>query len=223
MNLNEFKIGTRLELELQSKDEKSSHVYVSQLLEPIMDNRFIIAAPIFEARLIYIPTDAKVRVVFNHYNYGLLGLMSIVRSKEMRGNIAVMHMEVAGAIEKVQRRTYYRLDCLLDTEYKLYEGKKDKVPEELKKAITKNISGSGACIVTNENLSQNTMLEVIIHLDTGSIKTVCMIIRSTEVENNKGKIYHLGVRFTEISPKDRDLIVKYVFYQQRLLLKKETS
>lgn len=224
MDFKELKIGTRLELELESTYEKRGHAYVSQLLEPIKGNHFVVAAPIYEARLVYVPAESTIRVVFNHHIYGLLGFTAVVKKKENHGNIAVMIMQVTGEIESVQRRTFYRLDCLLDAEYRLHtDSKNTDKQEDYKSTIIKNISGSGACIILDENVKRNTTLDLVIYLDYAEIKTTCVVVRSTPQEIKREKKYELGVHFIEMSPKDTDLIVRFVFERQRLLLKKEVK
>jgi c-di-GMP-binding flagellar brake protein YcgR len=142
----------------------------------------------------------------------------------MRGNIAVMIMRVDGQIENVQRRTFYRLECLLDAEYGLHiTDANNENPSFYKKAVVKNISGSGACIIVEDAVAKNILLDLDIHFDYGDIKMVCKVVRTAVIESSKGRKHELGVHFTEISPKERDIIIRYVFEQQRLLLKKEVT
>jgi c-di-GMP-binding flagellar brake protein YcgR len=99
---------------------------------------------------------------------------------------------------------------------------KAKPNVQYKKALTKNLSGSGACIVTDENLPRNTILELRLEFSSSVyVNALCVVMRNTPVEVKKATNYELGLHFTKISPRDQDHIIKYIFEQQRVLLKKE--
>ena len=224
MKLSELQAGTRLEIEqLGSTYEKSGNIYISQLLEPVTEAGMIISAPIFESRHIFIPLNSKLRVAFFHRKYGLMGFNAVVSSREYRGNIATLCIKAQSELERIQRRKHYRLDCLLNSEYRILEASSDKPASgPLTKTMVKNISGSGACIVTEENVPKDTLIELFIYLNkTAKVRAICSVLRNQEVEVKKGVSYELGMYFAEISPKDQDQIIKYIFEQQRVLLKKE--
>ena len=224
MKLSELQAGTRLEIEqLGNTYEKSGNIYISQLLEPVTEAGMIISAPIFESRHIFVPLNSRLRVVFFHRKYGLMGFTAVVASREYMGNIATLRIKAQSELEKIQRRKHYRLDSLLNSEYRILESPSDKPASgPLTKAMVKNISGSGACIVTEENVPKGALVELFIYLNkTVRIRAVCGVLRNQEVEVKKSVSYELGMHFAEISPKDQDQIIKYIFEQQRLLLKKE--
>jgi c-di-GMP-binding flagellar brake protein YcgR len=224
MQFKELQTGTRLELELiNSLGEKIAGPYVSQLLEPVSETRMIISTPIFESRLIFIPLNGKLHISFFHRKYGLMGFTAVVAARESRGNVATLKIQAQSGLERVQRRKHYRLDSLLNSEYRIFGASPDKSSaSSLTKATVKNISGSGACIMTEENVPKNTVIELYIRLNEKTkIKAVCTVLRNQPVEVKKGVSYELGLHFTEISPKDQDIIIKYIFEQQRMLLKKD--
>lgn len=215
----QVKLGTRFELELfDNTGEKVGRTYISQLLEHQSNNLMVISAPISEARLIYIPDDMPIRLTFVHSRYGLLGFTAIIRSKEFRGNIAVMIVEPISGIENIQRRMNYRLDIVLDVLICL----PDQIEKDPIKAYTKNISGSGLCIVSEIDIPQNAEIKVELSLTPDlSIGAKCAVLRNIPVELRKSKGYELGVSFTEISMKSQDTLIKFIFDRQRMMIKKE--
>jgi len=64
MNVSLIKIGSRLELELASNLGDKSYTYVSQLMGVIDEKNIVLAAPIHGSRVIFIPANAKLKVVF---------------------------------------------------------------------------------------------------------------------------------------------------------------
>lgn len=225
MTPQDIQIGTRLELEFLNRNgEKTGNTYVSQLLEQLVDNCMVISAPIFEARLTFIPLQAQLRLTLMHHKYGLLGFTVLVTGKEFRGNIAVLIVQPESELVKIQRRTHYRLDCLADVLVWLGEKDPNADSNAAFKAFTKNISGSGVCIVTEADIPKGSKVEIELSL-VGSVRVIakCIVIRNTRFEVKKSKSYEIGLHFTDISQKDQDSLIKYIFEQQRVYLKKETQ
>lgn len=215
----EVKLGTRLELELfDTNGEKVGRTYVSQLLEHNDDNLLVISAPIFEARLVYIPDNMPIRLTFVHNRHGLLGFSAIVRSKEYRGNIAVMIVEPDSDIKNIQRRMNYRLDIVLDMLLWL------PTPNEKNPiaAYTKNISGSGLCVISEIDIPKHTEVKIEMNMSTDLIiHAKCVILRNIPTKLRKGNGYELGMFFTDIPMKSQDALIKFIFDRQRMMIKKE--
>lgn len=228
MDIWDIKLGTKLDLELvNSLGEKIGQTYVSQLIDVIDKENIIIAAPIHEARLMLITNGTRIRSILLHEKQGLLCFRGIIAGKEKKENIISFHVKIEGDFEKIQRRKYFRLDCNLNASYRPHpeedagQPKEKKPPAQAyKKTLTKNISGCGVCIVTEEEFPRNSLLEVVLWLNKDTtIKVVCKAIRSIRIEGIKEKKYELGLYFSEISQRDQDMVIKFIFDQQRLLLK----
>lgn len=220
----EIQIGTRLELELLSrKGEKIGNTFISQLLEHQEGNCMVISVPIFEARLIFISVQAQLRLTFIHNKYGLLGFTALVTAREFRGKIAVLIIQPDSEIIKIQRRTHYRLDCMADVLVRRSEKNSKAGKETAIKAFTKNISGSGLCIITTTDIPKKSEVDIELSLaDNIHINAKCLVIRNIEFEVKKSKSHEIALHFTDISQKDQDSLIKYIFEQQRMQLKKET-
>lgn len=229
MNITDVRIGTRMELELVNRmGDATSQLYVTQLIDILNENEIIIPCPIFESKFVFIATETRVRLMFLHDQFGLLAFHATIFFKEKRGNFFLLHARITSDFEKIQRREYFRLPCFLNTLYYLRPEKdQDKnefteVPtKDFKKSMTKNISGNGACMIVNENIPKNSTIEVYFTLtETLSIRAIAKVVRSELMDLPQEKKYDLGVYFKSISPKDQDITVKYIFDQQRSLLKK---
>jgi len=226
MSPQDIVIGTRLELEmLDDNGERIGNVYVSQLLEHQEDGTIVISAPISGSRVIYVPDGITIRLTFIDPIQGLLGFTAVVGYKEYRGKVAVIIVKPGTEILKIQRRMHYRLEIVLDAAIRPVNAVGTAKAEEKTdpvKVCTKNISGSGACIISETDIPKNTMLEMELDLTDGTqIKTRGVVVRSQEVEARKGRNYEVGVYFTDISKKDQDRLIRYIFEQQRILLKKD--
>lgn len=231
MTIQEIGLGTRLELELLNRQgEKVGHTYVSQLLEYQSDGQLIISSPIYEARLVFIPKDVNVRLTFVHYKQGLLGFTAVVTGREHKGNIAILVVRPDSEIVRIQRRMHYRLDMVGNVllwpdlpEEKGGQEKEGQVKPEPVKAYSKNISGSGLCILTDVNIPVGSIVRTKLDLPGLPVFDVkCRVLRSKLVEDKRGKQFELGLCYIEIGSKDQDNLIRYIFEQQRLLLKRES-
>lgn len=241
MTPKDIRIGTRLELDvLNNKGEKTGSVYISQMLEYRHDGSVIISAPISEARLIFVPTDANIHLTFTDRQKGLFGFSAIVRGRDIHGNVAVLIVEPVSGIEKMQRRTHFRLSIALkalifpaagEELYGVRDEDSVKSPgaevftmQKPVTAITKNISGSGLCLVTDIDIPKNSLTAVELELpDYMTVSAECKVLRNIKFYDDKGKRYELGLCFTKIAKKDQDSLIRYIYRQQREQLKQKNK
>lgn len=228
MSIKDIKIGTKLELEVTDAfNADKNNIYVSQLLDIIDDENLVIAAPIAGARLAFIPNSTKIVVVLNHPKNGLIAFNGILESKDTHDNIAVYYLKINGDFYSIQRRNNYRLEIMLDTyyyelQYNLPVETQDTNEISYIKEHTKNISGSGACIVTNNELSAGSHLFLKFELPDGTeIETRGIVIRSTRVDSNNILKYNTGVKFTSMSKKNEEMLIKFIFLKQKEILKQK--
>jgi c-di-GMP-binding flagellar brake protein YcgR len=122
MNIKEYKIGSRLEIQqLDSSGKGRGPVYVSQLLHAPNEKNVVIASPIFESVDVPIRTGAVLKVVSLHERYGLLNFDAVVKATRKKGNISMLVLEITSPIEKIQRREHYRLPCTLSIKYRVMD------------------------------------------------------------------------------------------------------
>lgn len=227
MSIREVNIGTRLELEVtDSFNSDKSYSYVSQLLDIKDDENIVIAAPIIEGRLAFVPNNSRIAVILNHPRYGLIAFDGTLISKENQDTVAVFYLQLSGEFYKIQRRNNYRLEIMLDVQYcELKDNAKishESIDNKLIKIYTRNISGSGACIVTNADINVGTKLYLRFELPDGTeIETKCVVVRSVRVENAANPKYNVGVRFLSMDKKQEDRLIRFIFMKQKEILKQK--
>lgn len=223
MTPSEVQPGTRLELEILNRNgERIGSTYVSQLLEIQEDDCLVISSPIFEARLIFVPLQAQISLNFMHPKFGLIGFSAMVTGREHRDNIAVLIIQPQGKLIRIQRRNHFRMDHMANALVWVSEKDDKEDKKSAVKAVTKNISGSGLCIVTEINIPIKTEINIEFNLSENTkVSAKCVVIRNHTFEIKNSKSYELGLHFTKLFPKDQDSIIRYIFEQQRVKLKNE--
>jgi len=231
MNANDIRIGTKLEIEItdytKNNSDSNSSSYISQLLDVIDSKTISVAAPMGEGRLKFLSRDLKIFIYYLNEKQDLLYFKATVKEHKKNGPLDAFDIIIDSEISKIQRRRYYRLDVALSCQYiicnqqlpsLLNESDFQKINEEdLKTAYTKNISGSGFCLILEDSLESGTILDVTINLDdTAFVRVFAQVIRSINVQ---GKKYEVGTHYINISSRDSSFLTKYIFEKQRLILK----
>ena len=91
-----------------------------------------------------------------------------------------------------------------------------------KDGIVKNISGSGAKIYSNEELTIGDILKLEIILPTFPISPITVFgesVRVERLEKNQKQRFGIVVKYTTIREEDQDTLIRYVFRRQRELLR----
>lgn len=226
MDIFELKIGTKLEFSLVTGSASLlGAVYVSQFLDIIDAENVIIATPIANSRIVFIPEGFNIKVTLLDSKYGLWGFKGLVVKRGIRENINILQIKVQGALERIQRRQYFRLDSLLNAEYRLLKEQRPEAAAEedipFKQAVTRNISGSGVCLAVEDEIPRDSMLEVGLNFDScGHVIVKAQVIRCTKLPGSKPEKYEIGLHFRDLPKNVQDAIIKYVFDQQRILIQK---
>lgn len=226
MDANDIRLGTKFELEVPeigANGDENKKSYVSQLLDIIDSKTISIAAPMYENRLKFLSNGLKIDIFFLNERQELLCFSAIVLDYQKRDHLETFLVKIQGEFQKIQRRRFFRLDITLEQQYSVLDTPVnsrlefgDKKGRAIKKAFVKNISGSGACLILDEEPDRDKILDVTISLNEAtSIRALAKIIRIIKNE----KRFEVGVHFIKIFPHDSDMLMKFIFEQQRLLLK----
>jgi len=159
-----------------------------------------------------------------------IAVSSIFRFKKRNNsNLNQVHPPLSEAGEKTpvqvytdtEKRVYPRVKLETNVRYKPY-GEKGRV-YIFKEGRTKNISESGMRLETYEKLALETKLEFKLRCPYTPqfVLAKGKIVWSREI--NKGKWYHYGISFTEISPNDKKMIADYIYSQSSNFIENEAE
>jgi Predicted glycosyltransferase len=229
MNAKDIIIGTKLEIEIPEYNKNStsqSSGYISQLVDIIDAKTITIVAPMSEGRLKYLSAGLNIIVYFLNPRQELLHFNATVKEYKKLGPLETFELTVTSDFKKIQRRMHYRLDATLSCKYivttdrPLINQKPDfkEISEaELKNAYTKNISGSGLCLTLENSMDSGTLADITVELEgLGFIRVLAEVIRSINIQHKK---YDVGMNFVYISPQDSNVLTRFIFEKQRLMLK----
>ncbi len=104
-----------------------------------------------------------------------------------------------GIFSKKDRRIFTRVDKQFLLDYSKKRG------SNIKKSLTKNISGNGVLIETPESIPMNTILYITLNLPKyGEVIVEAQVSRVTKI----GSKYEIGLAFFNIDAENKNLIMK---------------
>ena len=223
MDTFKLNLGDRIKIQLyNSAEENNSQQLASQYERLLPDGSMEILAPIKEGRFIPVHRGFEMDVMFEK-NGNLYTFKAETLERRTSGNIYFLRIIPKSGIVHLQRRLYFRFECVLDVKNRFFENMdEDKDMSEYKDAITKNISGGGLCLLTNDEPKDGWYFDGII--DIGSdVRFIGKVVRVNKLRN-KGKYrFEVGIEFVDISEQEREKVISFIFDSQRKMLKKGWS
>lgn len=229
----------------EEKTEKEAS-YQSRVVE-IMDSKtFKAAMPMVNGNYILLDSLRRYKIEFIDKKGIFECDARILRRFKEKLNFFVV-FEIISELEKVQRREYYRLECLFNIKYRraiegdLYDKDEDKVVEYKNlegetemvfrkrkvpwhSAIVTNISGGGLRFNSNHilNVGENVLLRMHLKFHDGEsdFEVPARVVYAAEIEEHPG-IYETRVQFVNIKPQVREEIIRFVFDEERRLRRKK--
>ncbi|MBP7175702.1 MAG: flagellar brake domain-containing protein [Thermoclostridium sp.] len=222
MRYRQIGIGTKIELELyDSNGDRIRPVLVSQYEDyDEKENQMEVHVPFYEGKIYPVHPGTLMNVIFSKES-DTYAFKAEAISRYIQDGIAILAVRPVSDIEKIERRSFYRMNCALEAEYRIVDtlSMEDSRQEPFIKVSTRDISGGGVCLATESKLNIETIIEAHLKLDR-KIRFIGIVARSIEFRE-KGKIlYETGIEFKFIENRDRERIISYVFESQRELLKK---
>lgn len=121
-------------------------------------------------------------------------------------------------IVKIQQRNHVRVDASLKVLLQLQGNEQENIVEL--NTVTKDLSGGGALVVTKVPIPLGKIVSLTLTIpDFGDISVSGEVIRREQPKPDQ-LLYWLGIKFIDITEKQRNAIIKYVFKVQLLHRKK---
>ncbi|HHV10219.1 MAG TPA: flagellar brake protein [Clostridiales bacterium] len=235
-------------LDESGHEVRNARTFVSQLIDFVDLDIISIADPIVYGRTLVLKVGAYYNLCF-YTGKGLYQGNCIVLSNHKENNMLFSNVRIITDLEKVQRRQYYRFECiheidyrrvtldeeLLDRKLKADEFVSDKEREECKQRLSQfdkdwiradiiDISGGGAKFYSKSLHQPGDKLRIRIEVQVGSrvikMELGAKIVASYKIENRAG-FYEHRVQFVDIRPRDRENLIRFIFEQERRLRRKE--
>lgn len=250
-----IQIGNKIEMravsnQLLKPKSAETDVYVSQFLQWADVNVASISIPTYKGALVPLHVDDVYELQFFSKNglYRCRG--KIEKRTKTSNNLAVAEVRFISALEKFQRRQYYRMNCIIPMTYavltevqrELYREKKICISQEQKQAVEKKLESQQITLqkatvldISGGGMRFNSTVQQqrgdIVLLQPALPETlrkripflIGRIIASRRIPNKEPVIFDNRVEFTDITSSEQEQIITYIFKEERDKRKREAD
>ena len=222
--------GGRLELnEIVADKVKKPNTYLSQIYDiDEEENRVSIAMPYKEGRLVVLSMGMSFDAFFYSKTSLYHSRVKIV-DRYKSNNLYVLVIELNTALKKVQRRQFFRYEVSMPVKYMLMDSDAIAVYEktgELPDSVIEGKMIEGQTI----DISGGGLKFAGVHIEKGSIVYIqffytlgsalyCLKTAATVVESvnplGRRDIFHNRVSFDNVKDDDRELLIRFIFEEER--------
>ncbi len=220
--------------------QNNGKIYKSSVFDFIDETVVEVGMPTESGKMVLFQVGFECELFF-YTQKGMYICEGKVSERYKKDGLYMMSVKIISEPKKYQRRDYYRVDCSIDFSYykieeeiaklesteKLFEeiANPKYIPEK-KFGRTEDLSGGGIKFIADEELEAGSYILSVIRLINDKIDhtfyLVTEIIDCMPYEKvYKKKVVRGKFRFKDI--KDRELIVRFVFEEDRMLRKKENG
>lgn len=236
MGLEFIKPGDKIDIHYLH--QSNSKPLKSSVYDILNDTELEIVMPTLGGKMILF----QVGIACQYYFYtdkGVYTCEAVVKERKRKGNFYVLQLKITSNLKKFQRRDFFRFQCLIDfsyykiskevalletTEELLQEIEKSEYCNEKKLACTRDLSGGGIRFNAYESIEVGTKLLNEIHLSNDKIDhtfyLVSEVIHCEPMEQDKDK-WVIRAKWYFKNKKERDMMVRFVFEEDRKKRKKE--
>lgn len=245
MEIFELKPGTPIEFTIASTNsdienniEEDRSVYISSVFGVTKKGEIIFHIPTRKGHTVTIPMNVPFNAVFNTKK-GMFQLTGEITKRGRLENFPVYVFEPSTGMKKVQRRDYYRFQCLIPIQVLpipedvailpnmiLVEDDLEKYGNSYGRPVSGNImdiSGGGAKFYADSDVVTDRYMYVSFRLVSQTVnETINVIARRVRSEYKEGRrVFEHRIEFLFKEPEDRETIIKYIFDEERRLRKKD--
>jgi c-di-GMP-binding flagellar brake protein YcgR len=182
-------------------------------VEDINSDKIIIGGSIVNGNIVRMEQGSTLFIYFIK-DCDLYRFKAKVINAVKKGNIYFLVVKKVDLFENIQRREFYRLKTILNAEFIIAEN------NMINKAIVKDISGGGVCLITNKKLNINDHIKLRLFLkDQSIVRFDGKVVRRKDVNNSYNNV-EFGIRFININHKKREEFIRYIFIEEIKLRKK---
>ncbi len=245
MEIFDLKPGTPIEFTIASTNsdvenhiDEDRSVYISSVFGITKKEEIIFHIPTRKGHIVTIPMNVPFNAVFNTKK-GMFQLTGEITKRGRLENYPVYVFEASSGMTKVQRRDYYRFQCLIPIQVlpipedvallpsmELVESDLERYGNSYGIPVTGSIldiSGGGAKFTADVDIPTDRYMYVSFRIVSHTVNhTVNAIARRVRSEyKTERKVFEHRIEFLFKEPEDREIIIKYIFDEERRLRKKD--
>ena len=231
--------GSRIELQKAKRyrddDEEKNKVYASQVVDILSDDRIEISMPMEKTKLILLPVDVEYDLYFFTPN-GLYQCYARVVDRYKNNNRFSLLLDLTSNLRKYQRREYYRFSCALEMDSRPLQEEEVQAFEKnsvvltpelpLQRSVIVDISGGGLRFVAEYAYEVESLIlcKYFLWIDGENKEyNLCGKVLSVKEVDNRPGFYEHRVQYVNMDKDNREEIIKYIFNEERKIIRKQNE
>ena len=212
---NTIQVNNKIEIALADEEDQ---IFGQSLIQEVYDESFSIMAPMYNGHALYlgIGDDVIVSLLIDNVRYSFY---TKVLRKIRESDIKLVELKMPQKIETADRRNLVRIKTLLPVKYKILEPTRQNIWQNIepeKEAYITDLSGKGLSISLEEPQLWDVLMVLHLHLGNNTeMKLLGEVVRCEQIN----KRYRIGMKFLDITQRQEDLIISYVFQCLRKSIK----
>lgn len=239
-----LQIGNKIDvcsLERQDRkklDGRKVPILASRLESIEEDGELVIQMPTHKGKMVLLSLGSRYELMF-YTRKGLYRAVCQVSDRYKEDNLFMVRVALKSNLMKFQRREYFRLECILGMEaYELTreealalngDALRQRVADPAilmtkNEAIIVDISGGGIRFISERSYEEGDMLAVHTALHNETIDQDLMVVASVVTCRKASpnlERYETRAEFIHLGSKLREMIIKYIFDEDRKIRKKD--
>lgn len=237
--------GDKIDIHLVQKTAQTankvvlgSNLYKSTVSDIVSNLEIEILVPIDGSKMMLFPAGVRLDLVF-YTRRGLYHCHGRVKGRYKKNNLYLLFLEQATRLERFQRREYFRVSCFQELRFYRITEEEAALPTtrelqslmldpenvlELSYGKLMDISGGGVRFEYSEGFEPGTFILSDFDLKNDRVeRSFCLVTEIVASEMKKGTEdrYVNRAKFIYKDLSDRELIVRYVFEEERRLRRTE--
>lgn len=215
VNENVLQVNNKIEIALANDEDP---IFGQSLIQEVFDDSFSIMVPIHNGHALYfkIDDDVLVSMLINNVRYSF---KTTVLNKTREFDLKLLVLKMPQKLETADRRTLVRIKTLLPIKYKIIARTQQDIWENIepeKEAYLTDLSGKGLSLSMEKAQLRDAIMVLSLHLGNDTeMKLLGEVVRCEQIN----KRYRIGLEFIDITERQEDLIISYVFQCLRMTMK----
>jgi c-di-GMP-binding flagellar brake protein YcgR len=215
VNETVLQVNNKIEIALANDEDL---IFGKSLIQEVLDDSFSIMVPIHNGHGLYFKIDDEVIVslLINNVRYSF---KTTVLKKTREFDLKLLVLKMPQKFETADRRTLVRIKTLLPIKYKIIGPTQQVTWEDIepeKEAYLTDLSGKGLSLSMEKAQFRDVIMVLSLHLGNDTeMKLLGEVVRCEQIN----KRYRIGLEFIDITERQEDLIISYVFQCLRKTMK----
>lgn len=217
MIIDRVKPGDRVEI--TNRNKAADDMLYKSKVEAIPDKiHVILQAPSVNGRNIKLPTNTTYSVLFLSES-GMFRFDGEVTGYAMVDGIAIMRFKLNTKGERVQRRGFFRFDCLLTTSFVELTENGEQVGLEMHEGTIRDLSGGGLRMFSTYNMDEGVYIRAMLKLDEDYVMVFGQVLHK-QYHPDTELPYQYRVIFKALDNTEQEKIVRFIYNEQRRSLRR---